>query len=112
MIYLATPYSFNPRLGFLIAAKSAIHFHRQGKKIYSPILHWHSCAEVAGLPHDAGTWWEHNCHMLTISTTLWVIQHEETPRSTGVQREINWWNNKRKRAIKYVPWEEIDGHDH
>jgi len=50
--------------------------------------------------------------MLTISTTLWVIQHEETPRSTGVQREINWWNNNRKRAIKYVPWEEIDGHDH
>lgn len=109
MIYLATPYSFNPRLGFLIAAKAAIHFTTEGKNVYSPILHWHHAAEISGLPTDAATWWRHNCHMLGISTTLWVIMYEGWKESRGIQQEINWWNNNRKRTIRYVPWEEVDG---
>lgn len=108
MIYLATPYSFNPPEGFRIASVAAAFFLEQRKLVFSPILHWHHAALERKLPTSADDWWTYNCHMLTLSSALWVIDHPETPRSAGVRMECDWWKLNRKREIRRWAWENIE----
>ncbi len=90
MIYLATPYSFNPAQGLLYARESALYLLRKGLPVFSPVLHWHETAKALNMPDDAKTWWSYNRNMLSFASTVAVYDTPETPSSKGVTMELDY----------------------
>lgn len=91
MIYLASPYSFNPQRGYAYALAGTHYLLRQrNATVYSPILHFHDYAKWAGDEIDAGTWWRHNRGMLRLASALVVYAAAEWRESHGVMAEYGY----------------------
>ncbi len=103
MIYLATPYSYNPERGFSHARQAAVYLLFRGEPVFSPILHWHNTAAHFSLPGDASFWWNYNRQMLSIADNLVVYAVDSWETSTGVQQEISWWHAHRPNSpVRYI----------
>ena len=91
MIYLASPYSHpdaNVRHArYEAACQKAAEMMRDGRLVYSPIVHSHPLGEL-GLPGDWPFWAEHNRRMLGVCSGLVVLQLSGWERSRGVAEEI------------------------
>jgi hypothetical protein len=88
MIYLATPYSADREVNYRHAMNTAIFLLKQGKPVFSPILHWHEAAKYRDMPTDAAFWWSYNRQMLSFSSKLCVGMFPGWRESEGVQMEI------------------------
>lgn len=92
MIYLASPYSFNPSRGFAMAQFACFHLHKRGEIVFSPIVHWHGICKMFELPGDADYWWRYNQEMMRRSDRMTILNVPRfTAESKGVQMEMEWW---------------------
>lgn len=91
MIYLASPYSFDPERGYAYAL-AGFHYLLQRRKalVYSPILHFHHYAKKIGGKIDSATWWEHNEGMLRRAERLVIYAAAEWRKSHGVMAEYGF----------------------
>ncbi len=91
MIYLASPYSHpDPAVRatrYQQACWHAVRLMREGRLVYSPIVHSHPLGEL-GLPSDWPFWAEHNRDMLGVSSRLVVLALDGWDESVGVAAEI------------------------
>ena len=91
MIYLAAPYS-SPDIEvrqtrYEMACKATAELLREGKIIFSPIVHSHPLTDH-GLPGDWAFWQKVDTHMLRKSDRLLVLMMPGWKESIGVQAEI------------------------
>lgn len=90
MTYLASPYSHpDPAVRaarYEQVCRHAARLLREGRLVYSPIVHSHPLAEL-GLPGDWGFWAEHNRVMLAACTDLVVLALPGWDSSEGVAAE-------------------------
>jgi hypothetical protein len=108
MIYLATPYSADREVNYLNAMDAAVYLFKQGKPVFSPILHWHDASKLHVMPTDASYWWEYNKKMLSYSTKLCIGMFPGWRTSVGVQQEIAEAVSQRL-TISYFTPDMLDG---
>lgn len=91
MIYLASPYSDpDPAVRHERFRQVCLHgarMVREGRLVYSPIVHSHLLAEQ-GLPSDWPFWAEHSRWMLSACRELVVLALPGWKESTGVSAEV------------------------
>lgn len=87
LIYLAGPYSINPKEMYSLHAQLCAELLLQGKMVYSPIVHCHPLAEMFNIPitHD---WKSYNFNTLIRCDELYVINIPDLSSSLGTQNEI------------------------
>lgn len=92
MIYLASPYTHkDPRVEharYLATMAACASYMMNGEHVYSPIVHWHNCANIYELPTDADFWKEHNMHMLAKADSLHILRLDGYLKSKGLQAEL------------------------
>lgn len=91
-IYLASPYS-HPDAAvshhrFLEARRAVVWLMRHHDWVFSPIVHNHELAKLAGMPTDALFWRMYNEVMLTPAERLYLLNIHGLPHSKGVRHEI------------------------
>lgn len=92
MIYLASPYShpspFVREIRYLLTMKKLANLLKQEIVVYSPIVHCHELAKIAGLPSHADFWRKYNFAMMNAGEALYVFCLEGWKESVGVKEEI------------------------
>lgn len=94
MIYLASPYShkniFVMEERYRAAMDCAAWLLKDGKWVYSPIIHCHELAKRHELPKDFKFWMGYNKHMLLLASRMFVLALDGWDTSIGVtaEREI------------------------
>jgi predicted acyl esterase len=93
MIYLASPYSHPDELvqeARYKAARNYVHWSLLYLEdtVYSPIVHYHTLAELSGLPPGFDFWRKHNFRMLALASQVDVLTIEGWNRSVGVAAEM------------------------
>lgn len=95
MIYLASPYThkdpFVREARYLAAAKVVAQYLKDGKFVYSPIVHCHELAKIVALGMDFEFWKTYNYHMLELASELHVLGIDGWADSDGVSGEISHW---------------------
>ena len=89
LIYLAGPYSFNPKKAFVRHMAYAAALMNKGLFVFSPILHNHQLAHTHKLPTDSEFWKTHNKQMILRCDELWVMIEPGWWQSKGTQYEIS-----------------------
>lgn len=91
MIFLASPYSHpDPRIRearYCAAAQATASLIRQGRVVYSPIVHSHPLARDFGLPDDVAFWLKHSLSMVAIASRLIILQVDGWQESKGIAEE-------------------------
>jgi nucleoside 2-deoxyribosyltransferase len=91
VIYLCSPYSHPDSAvrqeRFEAACRAAAELVRQGKTVYSAIVHSHAIAKY-GLPLDWRFWERHDRRFLEICDEVVVLMLDGWRESVGVQAEI------------------------
>jgi Domain of unknown function (DUF1937) len=111
MIYLASPYS-HPDLAvrerrFRDACRAAAVFVRNGRAVFSPIVHGHPLVEY-GLPTDWSFWqWQDREHLARCDEVV-VLMLDGWEESVGLQEEIRIGRELGK-PVRYVAPEEAHG---
>ena len=94
MIYLASPYSDpNPDVveqRYLNTMKCLAELIRQGKFVWSPIVHCHPMAHTHNLPKDAKYWSRFSIDFLRRADGIYVLKLPGWKDSLGVQEEIKF----------------------
>lgn len=113
MIYIASPYSSTHRNARLImerrfrAACAACEFYRRkGENVYSPIVHWHTVAELFAGPRDHSGY--SHCHeeMIFLSREFRILMLDGWEDSEGIKWELaraRYWS----RPVTYINPESI-----
>ena len=105
--YLASPYSKYPdglEKAFLDAARAAGWFNNRGISVYSPIVHTHPIAKVAGIdPVDQEFWLEVDRPMMNAAHGLIVLQLEGWEESSGIAYEIEVFQDTEQEIIYAEP---------
>jgi hypothetical protein len=90
--YLASPYSHKSpyvrEMRYLLTMKKLAALLHSQLAVYSPIVHCHELAKVAGLPGDAAFWRTYNFAMLARCQGLYVFCIDGWKQSVGVEEEI------------------------
>jgi hypothetical protein len=90
-IYLASPYSDpDPAVReqrFVAACRAAAELIRQGKTVFSPIVHGHTICRY-GLPLDWRFWERHDRRFLEVCDEVVVLMLDGWRESVGVTAEI------------------------
>lgn len=73
---------------FHAVARVAARLFREGKAVFSPILHCHELARLNKMPTDAAFWDYYNTGMLTKCDELYVLRLSGWENSVGVTQEI------------------------
>ena len=105
LIYLAAPYS-NPsreivQLRVLRINCAAAWLFKQGHFVFSPISHTHPIKECSDLGGDWAFWSAYDYAMLDKCIRLMVLTLGGWSTSVGVQAEIAYWREK-KRKVEYL----------
>lgn len=90
MIYLASPYSASPATNFKLTEVFVAGALRQGRPIFSPIVHCHQIALDYNLPGDFEFWKNYNLKMLNAASNMWVLTLPGWRESKGVAGEIEF----------------------
>lgn len=101
-IYLASPYTGNEEVNFLLTEKFTAIQMKCGLHIFSPIVHCHEIAKKFNL--DAAFWRAYNYGMLDVAVALWVLCLPGWEKSVGVKGEIKR-ARERKIPVVYVSME-------
>lgn len=101
LLYLAGPYSFNPKKAFKRHLEYAAALMNKSFLLFSPILHNHQLAHAHSLPTDNEFWSVHNKQMILRCDELWVMLEPGWWESKGTQYEISVAIDAGK-PIKYV----------
>ena len=92
MIYLALPYSHPDKTvmheRFLAANRQAAKLMQMGLAVFSPISHGHPIAQEGALPTDWQYWKAYCEKMMSICTTVVVLQLDGWDQSVGVKAEL------------------------
>lgn len=93
IIYLASPYS-SPfdvirERRYINAMLACAQMIKDGKLIYSPIVHWHEVAKRYSLPKDAAFWETLNNTFLMNCVEVRVLTLAGWEDSLGIQAEVN-----------------------
>lgn len=106
MIYLASPYShadgdiYPPWISregkYLLVMQAVAILCKRGLPIYSPILHCHEVAKVAGFPTDAQFWVDYNHDFIRASTEVYVLCLPGWELSKGVKEEMDYAKSIKK----------------
>jgi hypothetical protein len=114
LVYLASPYSHDDvhvrRRRYYLACKATAAIMRQGKLVYSPIVHSHPLTRY-GLPTDWGYWQQLDEAMLVRCQELWVLLLDGWVASDGVQAEIQL-AERRGLPRRYVRLEDLLDAEH
>lgn len=104
--YLASPYSLYPygqEAAFADVAKIAARLIRDGRCIYSPILHTHPIAKFGDLdPLDHGLWLKIDEANMERCDGLIVARMPGWDKSKGVRFEIEWFYEHKGVLPEYV----------
>lgn len=113
-VYLATPYTKHPEgieYAFLYAAGQLANLYALGvKRIYSPIVHWHTATVLDPnniLRHfTPDEWFEHNKPEMDLCDCMAIPdesgqQIEAVPTSEGIAKERAYFEDGQKRVIVY-----------
>jgi hypothetical protein len=107
MIYLASPYShpdlYVMQLRYETACKVTAHFMKDGKLIYSPIVHNHVLARQYSMPTGFEYWHRHDLSMLDRCSELYVLMSRGWDISVGVANEVEHAKQSNK-PIKYIDY--------
>ncbi len=91
MIYLCSAYSHpDPAVRerrFDAACRAAAELTRQGRTVYSPIVHSHSISKY-GLPLNWAYWQRHDRRFIEACTEVVVLRIDGWKESVGIQAEI------------------------
>lgn len=112
MIFLSSPYSKHPELGYSTAKFAAAELIRQGHCVVSPIVHCHVIASEYNLPTDAEWWWAYNRRLMLASTYMLVLSTDWTGDSQGVSMEVRWWADNKPTPHKTLTLSEIINGDY
>lgn len=110
-IYLASPYS-DPdgavrEFRYIEVARACATLLKQGRVVYSPIVHCHDIANAYHLPGTFDFWQNLCLTMLEPAKELWVLALPGYSQSHGVNEEIAY-AKQLKKAIRYVYPEELE----
>ncbi len=90
--YLASPYSHKSpyvrEMRYLLTMKKLAALLHSQLTVYSPIVHCHELAKLAGLPGDAAFWRNYNFTMLKSCQGMYVFCLDGWKSSVGVAEEI------------------------
>jgi len=107
-IYLAIPYSFNPKYSFKISNEVAAQLINEGHYIFAPISHSHPIANTGLIDHNNHKiWLKQDLEFVkNWCTDVYIIVlrkdgNKLIKESTGVQREIRW-AKLYKKSIHYL----------
>jgi hypothetical protein len=104
-IYIASPYSSqDPAVvedRFEAVAQFVAKFCREGRALYSPILHFHPLSRMCQLPGDYFFWEKVNHAMIKAADELWILKLPGWDQSTGVRLEIEYAVSK-DMPVRYV----------
>ncbi len=102
MIYLGQPYSHdNPRVmerRFLIGCGVMAALATRGVRVYAPIGHWHTPAQIFAMPTHAAFWQADNLHMLTKADEFHLLVLAGWDRSVG----LKWEFEQARRLLKPI----------
>lgn len=105
--YLATPYSKYPKgigAAFLEACKQAAVLVRGGVRVYSPIAHTHSIAQVGGIdPYDHDIWLPADRPFMDTARGLIVCKMDGWEDSYGIAEEIKIFEQADKPILFMEP---------
>lgn len=94
MIYLGSPYSHSDAMiryiRYLQVEEACSRFFPLGKCVYSPIMHWHRCAQTFKLPTEAKFWQRQNYPMMERASEFGVLMLDGWLESEGLFEEQNW----------------------
>lgn len=88
LIYLAGPYSVNPRKMYVLHAHHCADLLNKGHMVYSPIVHCHPLVDLFGVS-PTYDWRAHNFNTLIRCDELHVIDTTDLASSVGTQNEIS-----------------------
>lgn len=107
MIYLATPYTHRDNFvmenRYREALECAADLIKQGKRVYSPIVHFHPMACIYGLPRDIEFWGTMAFDMIDRCDEFVVLLMEGWKESLGIAREVEYAAEQGK-PISYLQW--------
>jgi hypothetical protein len=87
--YMAGPYSDSIEERYRQHLDAATILTRTKITIYSPIVHYHTMAQLYNMPTDAAFWNEHNRNMLLSSKGVILLCLSNWANSKGVRGELN-----------------------
>jgi hypothetical protein len=92
--YMAGPYSDSIEERYKQHLDAVAILTRTNLTIYSPIIHYHTIAQIYNMPTDAAFWYEHNRNMLLSSRGLILLCLTNWSDSKGVRDELNLCREK------------------
>ena len=110
LTYLASPYtSIHPAIRehrYEQAAKAAAQLMRQGRLVYSPIVHGHPLTVAdPEMPGDFEFWMRHCYAMLGVCKAIVVLKLDGWEQSVGVRAEMEFALRMGLR-IEFLEWSE------
>lgn len=94
MIYLASPYTSTQSVvmeyRFQVVENYACQMIKDGLTVFSPIMHWHTAAQIYGLPKDFVFWRDYSLSMLSKADQVVVLMIDGWEESKGVKAEIEY----------------------
>lgn len=112
--YLGCPYSGTPAERedrYRQAEWACAILLKQGRWIYSPIVHCHVLAQRYDLPHEFEFWMHYDHAMLAASRGLLVLQLPGWEESRGLKSEIGYARNRNLPVIMLDPKEIFNAPD-
>lgn len=107
MIYLGTPYSHENQaimyFRYAVNKEMTAMFLKEGKFVYSPIVHNYDIAREFNFPTGFEPWKEFDLHMVDLSHTVYVLTLPGWERSVGLQAEMEYAIKKKKWIVYVTP---------
>lgn len=94
MIYLAVPYSFNPKVSYDKVNNYAGALIKEGHFVYSPISMCHPIARCVDLPTGFEYWEAFDYKMIDVCDCMVVLCLKGWQQSKGVIKEIRYAQSK------------------
>lgn len=109
-IYLASPYSDASSQKmydrYWKVMQTTARLFREGKMVYSPIVHCHCMADKFKMPTDIAFWWKYNRTMIAQCEEFWLLTLDGWKQSAGMRKETRFAIEKQI-PIKYIEFVSI-----